>query len=93
MTDLELKQLRESLDQLKGQVQILEAEIGTRESLQDWAPTTFYSAFYITTGFGLGCVAAMSSLLFNITGSPAAGNPPLAIIGVYLTIPLGAPAR
>lgn len=92
MTDLELKQLRDSLDQLKGQVQILEAEIGTRESLQDWAPTTFYSAFYITTGFVLGGVAAMSSLLFNIIGSLVAGKHPLEIIGVYLTFPLGAQA-
>ena len=52
-------------------------------------PTGYYTAYYATTGFMLGGVAAMSSLLFNIVGALLFGKHPLELIRVYLTFPLG----
>ncbi len=89
MSDSELETLRQSLSQLKQQVASLESEIADREVPAVWAPQRFYSAFYAMTGFVLGGVAAMASLLFNVIGSTVAGEHPLRIIGVYLTFPLG----
>ena len=92
MSEAELKQQREQLELLRRQAAELEARIAAREIPGDWTPARFYSAFYITTGFVLGAVAAMASLLLNVIGSTVAGQHPLQIIGVYLTFPLGAPA-
>jgi hypothetical protein len=89
MSDSGLEQQRQALSQLKQQVARLEAEIADREVPAAWAPQRFYSAFYAMTGFVLGGVAAMASLLFNVIGSTVAGEHPLRIIGVYLTFPLG----
>ncbi|MFM8725775.1 MAG: hypothetical protein ACKON9_11710, partial [Planctomycetaceae bacterium] len=89
MSELGLEQQRRALSQLKQQVVRLEAEIGDREVSSAWAPQRFYSAFFAMTGFVLGGVAAMASLLFNVIGSTVAGEHPLRIIGVYLTFPLG----
>ncbi|MFM7168805.1 MAG: hypothetical protein ACKO3T_26505 [Planctomycetaceae bacterium] len=89
MSDSGLEQQRQALSQLKQQVARLEAEIADSEVPAAWAPQRFYSAFYAMTGFVLGGVAAMASLLFNVIGSTVAGEHPLRIIGVYLTFPLG----
>ncbi|MFM7059060.1 MAG: hypothetical protein ACKO2P_19290 [Planctomycetota bacterium] len=92
MSEAELKHKREHLELLKRQAAALEAQIAAQEIPGDWTPARFYSVFYITTGFVLGGVAAMASLLFNVIGSTVVGQHPLQIIGVYLTFPLGAPA-
>ena len=42
---------------------------GQRRS--SWQATGYYTAYYATTGFILGGIAAMSSLLFNIVGAHA----------------------
>ena len=89
MSDSGLEQRRQALSQLRQEVARLEAEIADGEVSAAWAPQRFYSAFYATTGFVLGGVAAMASLLFNVIGSTVAGEHPLRIIGVYLTFPLG----
>ena len=89
MSDSGLEQRRQALSQLRQEVARLEAEIADGEVSAAWAPQRFYSAFYATTGFVLGGVAAMASLMFNVIGSTVAGGHPLRIIGVYLTFPLG----
>ncbi|MCE2796056.1 MAG: hypothetical protein LW816_12090 [Planctomyces sp.] len=89
MSKTGLEQQREALNQLRREVSRLELEIAEREVPLAWAPQRFYGAFYVTTGFVLGGVAAMASLLFNVIGATIAGEHPLRIIGVYLTFPLG----
>ena len=55
----------------------------------------YYSAYYATTGFLLGSLAACTSLLFNVIGCvlwPAITHHdqhPLRLIQVYLTFPMG----
>lgn len=68
MSDSGLEQQRRALSQLKQQVARLEAEIADREVPAAWAPQRFYSAFFAMTGFVLGGVAAMASLLFSAAG-------------------------
>jgi hypothetical protein len=92
MPEADLERQREQLEQLRRQVAELEASIAEQDLPGDWSPQRFYSVFYITTGFVLGGVAAMASLLFNVIGSTVVGQHPLEIIGVYLTFPLGASA-
>lgn len=92
MSEAELRDQREQLESLRRQAAVLEARIAAQEIPGEWTPSRFYSAYYITTGFVLGGIAAMASLLFNVIGSTMVGQHPLRIIGVYLTFPLGAPA-
>lgn len=80
------EKLRE-LEALRERVQELEREL--EEPPDAWPPTGFYTAYYATTGFMLGAFGAMASLLFNVVGSVIVGQPPLRIIQVYLTFPLG----
>lgn len=82
-------ELRHSLHVMKQRVAELEAALAGNEIPGDWQPSRFYSAFYVTVGFGLGGIAAMVSLLLNVIGSTVAGKHPLEIIRVYLTFPLG----
>ncbi|MFO0976688.1 MAG: hypothetical protein U0996_09840 [Planctomycetaceae bacterium] len=89
MAEESLDRKREALNALKHQVSMLEAEITEQEIPRDWKPEKFYSAYYITTGFVLGGVAAMASLLFNVIGSTITQRNSLEIIRVYLTFPLG----
>ena len=60
----ELEQLRARLRQLEG-----ELRAGPRQPAGQWQASGFYTAYYATTGFLLGGVAAMSSLLVNIVGA------------------------
>jgi hypothetical protein len=90
MSDAAEKQRR--LEELRAQVQQLEAEIGESAQPQppdQWQATGYYTAYYATTGFILGGIAAMSSLLFNVVGALAFGKHPLELIRVYLTFPMG----
>ncbi|MCA9059902.1 MAG: hypothetical protein KDA85_15450 [Planctomycetaceae bacterium] len=85
-----LDQKRETLASLRQQVAALEVELNAAEDSTDWQHQGgFYSAYYATTGFMLGGIAAMASLLFNVIGSTIVGQHPLRIISVYLTFPLG----
>ncbi len=82
-------ELRQTLAAMKQRVAELEAKLATEETPRDWQPRSFYSAFYVTVGFGLGGIAAMMSLMFNMIGSTIAGKHPEEIIRIYLTFPLG----
>ncbi len=85
-SDLEAKKAR--LAELKAEVAQLEAEISGAES-DRFRGGTYYTAYYATAGFFLGMIGAATSLLVNIIGAPLAGHPPLKLIQVYLTFPLG----
>lgn len=90
MTEHEsLEQKRLTLDSLRRQAAVLEAELAAVNADSQWNPEKFYGAYYTTVGFMLGGVAAMASLLLNVIGSTVAGKHPLEIIRVYLTFPLG----
>jgi len=80
--------LRE-LDQLRSNVQRLEAELAQEAAAGQWPVPTYYTAYHVLAGFVLGMFGAMTSLLFNIVGSVLVGQHPLQLIRVYLTFPLG----
>jgi hypothetical protein len=93
MTEHRDKQAR--LQELREQVARLEAELkhaGQEPAAEQWQATNYYTAYYATTGFILGGVAATSSLLVNIVGALLFGMQPLELIRVYLTFPMGAQA-
>jgi hypothetical protein len=83
----ELAELRVKVSQLEHE---LEPETPSMEP--PWPPREFYTAYSALTGFVLGGVGAMASLVFNIIGSLIIGQHPLQLIRVYLTFPLGAEA-
>lgn len=91
-----LQSKRQALADLRAQVAQLEAEIRAAESPAtapgQWPPQGFYGAYYANSGFMLGGIAAIASLVLNIVGAPLAGKDPLELIRVYLTFPLGARA-
>jgi hypothetical protein len=83
---------RQELDELRARVERLEGELGGAGEESRWQATGYYTAYHATTGFMLGAVAAMASLLVNIVGALLVGKHPLELIRVYLTFPLGAQA-
>lgn len=93
-TPLDRQAKQRQLDELRTQVEQLEAELQAASPSDDWQKR-YYAAYYATTGFLLGMVAAAVSLVFNIIGSLAwsqwSQEPqhPLRLIQVYLTFPLG----
>jgi hypothetical protein len=80
---------REELEHLRARVGELEEEIIRAEAQRGWQATSYYSAYYATSGFLLGSFGAIVSLLFNIVGATIAGKSPLELIRIYLTFPLG----
>lgn len=82
--------LREELAQLKARVAELEDRAAAEESPNgdNWT-RDYYLTYYATTGFFLGMIGAVTSLMFNILGSLAVGQHPLQLIKVYLTFGLG----
>ncbi len=82
------------LEELRARVRELETELapGGKPPTEQWQERGYYTAYYATTGFFLGGVAAMASLLFNIVGSLLFEKQPLELIRVYLTFPMGAQA-
>jgi hypothetical protein len=90
-----LQTKKQALNDLRLQIAKLEAEIREEESTvatAQWPPRGFYGAYYANSGFMLGGIAALVSLVLNILGAPLVGKNPLELIRVYLTFPLGARA-
>jgi hypothetical protein len=83
---------QQELENLRDRVRHLESEITTGEQPPPWQAREYYTAYYATTGFLLGGVAAMTSLLFNVVGSLVFEKQPLELIRIYLTFPMGAQA-
>jgi len=77
------------LAELRQRVASLESQIAAETQHAPFQPSGFYAAYYATTGFLLGSVGAMASLLFNVVGSVLMGKHPLELIRTYLTFPLG----
>ncbi|MGD9645204.1 MAG: hypothetical protein AB7U73_05795 [Pirellulales bacterium] len=77
------------LESLRARVRELESTIGSEPAAPPWQATEYYTAYHATTGFLLGAVAAMTSLLFNIIGALMFEQHPLQLIRVYLTFPMG----
>lgn len=77
------------LVELKRRVAELESQIAAEKRYAPFRPSSYYTAYYATTGFMLGIFGAMASLLFNVVGSVLTGKHPLEIIRSYLTFPLG----
>jgi hypothetical protein len=84
----EIQQKRQELDRLRERVRELERELAQQET-GSWQATNFYAAYYATTGFMLGGIGALASLMFNVVGATLFGKHPLQLIRVYLTFPLG----
>ena len=80
---------RQELEELRARVRQLESEMTSPAVPKQWVATEYYTAYYATTGFLLGGIAAMSSLLFNIVGALIFEKNPLELIRVYLTFPMG----
>jgi len=90
---MDVEEKRRELARLKTQVGQLEAELAASGSaarrIEPFQPPRYYTAYYATTGFMLGGIAAIASLLLNVVGSLLIGQHPLELIRVYLTFPLG----
>ncbi|MFO0865637.1 MAG: hypothetical protein U0744_13460 [Gemmataceae bacterium] len=90
--DLDAK--RRELADLQIRVRQLEAEISatspSADRRREWPPPGFYAAYHVLAGSVLGFVGAAASLLFNVIGALATGQPPLKLIQVYLSFPMGA---
>ena len=80
------------LSQLRAEAARLQAEIDADafgRAAGEWARRGYYLTYYATTGFFLGMVGALVSLVFNIAGATIAGEDPLQLIRVYLTFGMG----
>lgn len=91
---MDLDAARRELAELQARVRHLEAELATASPSADrrreWPPPGFYAAYHVLAGCVLGLVGAAASLLFNVIGALATGQPPLKLIQVYLSFPMGA---
>lgn len=101
MSNESLLSKRARLAELRAETARLEAEVdaavdtgleGEGIAPRDWATQGYYLTYYATSGFFLGMVAALASLMFNIIGATLAGKDPLQLIRVYLTFGLGGKA-
>jgi len=92
MTDKDLATVQKELTELRARVTQLDAEATAAEPLNIEWTRRYYLTYYATTGFFLGMIAALVSLLFNVAGSLLVGQHPLQLIRVYLTFGLGARA-
>lgn len=89
MTDKDFAAVQRELAELRARVAHLENEAPATQPLNtDWT-RHYYLTYYATTGFFLGMIAAMASLLINVVGSLMVGQHPLQLIRVYLTFGLG----
>lgn len=85
------EETRKRLEELRQELTQIEHQLRTQTEPR-WQPTGYYTAYFATTGFMLGGIGALVSLVFNIVGSLVVGQHPLQIIKVYLTFPMGARA-
>ncbi|MCA9196727.1 MAG: hypothetical protein KDA87_04285 [Planctomycetales bacterium] len=86
MENMEAKKKR--LQELQSEMAELEKEIAG--PVETWDSSRgYYTDYHAGSGFFLGMLSAFASLLFNVVGSLIANLPPLRIIQVYLTFPLG----
>lgn len=101
MSNESLASKRTRLAELRAETSRLEAELdaavdtgleGEGIAPRDWATQGYYLTYYATSGFFLGMVGALASLMFNIIGATLAGKDPLQLIRVYLTFGLGGKA-
>lgn len=67
-------------------------ETSAKGRARAWPPDQYYLLWHVVVGMMLGSVGALVSLLGNILGAPLFGQPPLQLIRVYLTFPMGARA-
>jgi hypothetical protein len=89
MTQHDLTAVQRELSDLRQRVEQLEEEAVAAEPLSREWTRRYYLSYYATTGFFLGMVGAVTSLMFNIVGSLFVGQHPLQLIRVYLTFGLG----
>jgi hypothetical protein len=85
----DLAGLKAQAEALERRINDLESELGRDRARPDWRDREYYPTYYATTGFFLGMVGALASLLWNVVGSVAVGQHPLKLIQVYLTFGLG----
>jgi hypothetical protein len=90
---MELARLRSEVERMTERMSDLESGLGVQHTQVDWRDREYYLTYYATTGFFLGMVGAITSLLFNVIGAVAVGLPPLKIIQIYLTFGLGEQAK
>ena len=89
MTDKDLAAVQRELSDLRARVAELEEEATAAEPPSlEWT-RGYYLTYYATTGFFLGMLAAVASLVFNIVGALVVGLHPLQLIRVYLTFGMG----
>lgn len=89
MNTKDLSAIQEELAQLRARVAQLEEEQQSKTEVSSAWTKEYYLTYYATTGFFLGMIAALASLMFNAVGSLAIGQHPMQIIKVYLTFGLG----
>jgi hypothetical protein len=89
MTEQRVETLQRELSDLRQRVEQLEEEAVAAEPLSREWTRRYYLSYYATTGFFLGMIGAVTSLMFNIVGSLFVGQHPLQLIRVYLTFGLG----
>lgn len=68
------------------------SESSTHSAATTWPPRGYYMLFHLVIGMMLGFIGAVVSLMFNVAGAVLMGLPPLKLIQVYLTFPMGAEA-
>lgn len=79
----------QELEELRQRAAAIEAEIAGESLDAQWPPQGFYGMYYATTGFMLGALGAVVSLIVNSLLAPLAGKSSLELIKVYLTFPMG----
>ncbi|MDX1682447.1 MAG: hypothetical protein R3336_04955 [Phycisphaeraceae bacterium] len=67
----------------------LQADTGSEPDAAAWPPDGYYLLWHWLTGMVIGTIGASVSLLANVIGAPVFGKPPLELIRVYLTFPMG----
>ena len=81
--------IERELAELRARLASLEDDLASGPPVTRWEIKGYYAAYYATTGFFLGMIGAVTSLVLNIVGSLLVGQHPLQLIKVYLTFGLG----
>jgi hypothetical protein len=90
---MEREQLVARIAAIREELGQLEEQLTAMETAQPWQPPPNYLTYQVMAGCVLGMFGAAVSLLFNVIGSLVAGLPPLKLIQIYLTFPLGKAAE